>query len=170
MTKRFFFFLLTCFILLGCSRNPTAKKYISPRAINFENISFYMTKDSIRSLYPNLNCKFPKSSRDTCVWKLSEMNKKGILHNIEMIHLFFKDDILNGFLIHYHSMLDVEYKNLVKSIRGKYGTVGDTTRSEWQYDSLRIIIKPNQRPHWTGKITMYEPTLEFVEYLILTKE
>ncbi|MDI6767222.1 MAG: hypothetical protein QME52_10410 [Bacteroidota bacterium] len=101
---------------------------------------------------------------------LSEINKKGTWHNIDTVRLFFNDDILNGFLIQYHSMLDVEYKNLVKEIRGQYGTGGDTSRSVWQYDSLRITIQPNPRPHWTGKITIYEPTLEFVEYLISTEE
>lgn len=156
-----------CFVLLiiySCSKGGSDKRRISPSTLRFANIQLNLTKEELKARISDLACQQSSGNEDTCLWRLTDSERKGSLHNLTQVRFKFVEGKLKTFLARYSQMLDVEYHNLEKSIRSQYAhSVEDTITTEWLYDSLKIIFIPNQRPHWTGKLVIYEPTVEFRE-------
>jgi len=154
----------------SCSKSDSGKKRLSPSTLNFANIQLNLSKDELKARIPNLACLRSSASGDTCFWKLTDSERKSSLHNLTQVRFSFLEGKLKSFLARYSQMLDVEYRNLEKSIRNQFGyPTEDTLSAEWVYDSLKIIFVPNRRPHWTGKLVIYEPSVEFKEEINFKK-
>ena len=159
-----FIFCFALFLISSCSKSGSDKRRISPATLSFANIQLNLTKDELKARVPDLECPQSSGNEDTCLWRLTDSERKGSLHNLTQVRFKFVEGKLKTFLARYSQMLDVEYHNLEKSIRRQYApSLEDTISTEWLYDSLKIIFIPNQRPHWTGKLVIYEPTVEFRE-------
>ena len=159
-----FLFCSVLFLISSCSKSGSDKRRISPSTLRFANIQLNLTKEELKARISNLTCPQTSGNEDTCLWRLADSERKGSLHNLMQVHFKFVGGKLKTFLARYSQMLDVEYRNLEKSFRTQYATlIEDTISTVWLYDSLKIIFISNQRPHWTGKLVIYEPTVEFRE-------
>ena len=159
-----FIFCFVLFLISSCSKGSPDKRRISPSTLSFANIQLNLTKDELKARIPDLECPQSSVNEDPCLWRLTDSVRKGSLHNLTQVRFKFVEGKLKTFLARYSQMLDVEYHNLERSIRSRYAnSIEDTVATTWLYDSLKIFFIPNQRPHWTGKLVIYEPTVEFRE-------
>ncbi len=179
--SRYGVFVLTV-LCLNCSRQHpqtsdlinAVRRTVSPVAINIGGIKLDQSNGDVRSIFPLMQCESKGNSIDICRWRTTAEDRKGPFKGIYQLILTFYHDTLQTIEVHYAEMFDAEYVDFDRNVREKYGyaiagKIIDSTGTEWQYDSLKVLLIPNKKRHWTGSAFVFTPVLSFQERMIYSR-
>ena len=145
-----------------------ARRSVSPHTVDLAGIRFYQTREEVSNRIPLLRCQAKDNDIDICVWKTNEEDRGRGFKGIDQIKLTFYQNSLQTIEVQYVQMFDAEYEEFDRSVREKYGyaiagVLIDSAGNNWEYDSLRVILVPHKKLHWTGSMYVFTPTLDFQE-------
>ena len=146
----------------------TARRNLSPHIVDISGITFYQSSQELKEKLHGMRCEEKDHETQICTWKAMKEDRESGFSGIDKIQFTFYRDTLQSIKLQYLELFDVEYVNFERGVREKYayaiaGKLLDTTGTEWQYDSLKVILTPNKKQHWTGSFFAFTPVLELQE-------
>ncbi len=161
-------------VFAGCSWDAprigeiidSARRKVGSSAVDIAGIRLQQTEEEVQSRLNGVACAPKGNGIDVCTWRSTEEDRHHEFKGIDRLKLTFYGNRLQMIEVQYYEMFDVEYGLFEKGVRNKYGYaiagfLLDSTGTTWEYDSVKVMLNPHRKQHWTGTMFVYVPDLTF---------